>query len=161
MENDRDDKLGCDRWVDLLRYFRDQPWWIWHGGGEGSLSLDGNGRRVGGAAVAGDARPLRRGQAAARIRSYSSRGTGTASGLPRSSRWTRLVSRPDHAATALMILMPKQIAPIVSGTLLDPGGATIVNTVGRKATMDRPMFWEMANPVTRVRVGNISWKKLA
>ena len=60
-----------------------------------------------------------------------------------------------------MTVMPKQRPPMISGTLVDPGGATTAKSVGRKATMVRPMFCEMANPVTRVRVGNSSWKKLA
>ena len=50
---------------------------------------------------------------------------------------------------------------MISGTLVDPGGATTAKTVGRNAAMARPMFCEIANPVTRVRVGNSSWKKLA
>ena len=45
--------------------------------------------------------------------------------------------------------------------MADPGGAMIAKIVGRNAVMARPMFCEIANPVTRVRVGNSSWKKLA
>jgi hypothetical protein len=60
-----------------------------------------------------------------------------------------------------MSVMPRQTAPMINGTLAVPGGATMANTVGRKATMARLTFWEIANPVTRVRVGNISWKKQA
>jgi len=87
--------------------------------------------------------------------------TGTASGLPRSLRWIREVSGADQAAIAPTTVRARQRPPMISGTLLDPGGATIANTVGRNATMVRPMFCERANPVTRVRVGNSSWKKLA
>jgi hypothetical protein len=57
----------------------------------------------------------------------------------------RWVSRLDQAAMAPMIVMPKQMAPMVSGTWLDPGGATIAKTAGRNATMERLMFWEMGH----------------
>ena len=36
-----------------------------------------------------------------------------------------------------------------------------VNRVGRNAVIARPTFCETANPVTRMRIGNCSWKKVA
>src|SRR5689334_13254700 len=75
-----------------------------------------------------------RGHAAAstRIRSYCSEGTGTASAVPRSLRCTRNVSGENHAAAAPINVMTTHAPPIFSGTLVDPGGATRANTVGRK-----------------------------
>ena len=55
-----------------------------------------------------------------------------------------------------MIVMPNVIAPIVIGTLVEPGGATEANSAGSSAVMVVPMFCEIAMAVTRVRVGNSS-----
>jgi hypothetical protein len=58
-----------------------------------------------------------------RARSYSSAGTGVASRLPRSLRWTRNVSRALKQAIAAMTAQPKVKLPTISGTF-DSGGAT-------------------------------------
>ena len=55
---------------------------------------------------------------AARRRSYSSRGIGLASGLPRSFRWIRNVSRALYAAMAAMIASPNVMLPTVQTTFI-------------------------------------------
>ena len=37
----------------------------------------------------------------------------------------------------------------------------MVNTAGRSEAIARPTFCDTANPVTRMRIGNCSWKKVA
>src|SRR3977135_3244555 len=94
--------------------------------------------------------------ASARLISYSAFAIGTALGLPRSLILTRKVSLAVMAATAAMIVMPKAMAPTVTGMLAEPGGATVANSAGRRAVVVVPTFWEIAIAETRVRVGNSS-----
>ena len=51
-----------------------------------------------------------------RIRSYSSRGIGTAFLLPRSLRWIRKVARADQQAIAAMIANPRVLLPTTQMT---------------------------------------------
>ena len=55
-----------------------------------------------------------------------------------------------------MIVTPKAIAPTISGTLVEPGGATVANSAGSSAVMVVPMFCAIAIAETRVRVGKSS-----
>ena len=55
-----------------------------------------------------------------------------------------------------MTVMPKAIAPIVSGISVEPGGATKANSAGSSAVIIVPTFCEIAIAVTRVRVGKSS-----
>ena len=55
-----------------------------------------------------------------------------------------------------MIVTPKVIAPMVSGMLLEPGGATAAKSAGSRAVIVVPIFCAMAIAVTRVLVGNSS-----
>jgi hypothetical protein len=48
----------------------------------------------------------------------------------------------------------------MSGTLVEPGGATAANKAGRSAVMVVPTFCEIAIAETRVRVWNSSGQKL-
>ena len=57
--------------------------------------------------------------------------------------------------------MPKVTEPITSGTFVDPGGAMAVKMLGKSDAIIRPTFCDTANPVTRIRIGNCSWKKVA
>jgi len=51
---------------------------------------------------------------------------------------------------------PKASAPTVSGTFVEPGGASVANKAGKNAVSMVPMFWAIAMPETRARVGNSS-----
>ena len=55
-----------------------------------------------------------------------------------------------------MMVMPKAMAPTVSGTLVEPGGATVANSAGSSAVIVVPMFCEIAIAETRLRVWNSS-----
>src|SRR6185503_13180200 len=99
--------------------------------------------------------------AAARSRSYSTRGIGAASGLPRSFRCTRKVSLAANVHKAATIVRANVAPPMISGTLDVPGGAMAAKIAGRNAAVARPMFCDTAKPVTRVLVGNSSWKNVA
>ncbi len=55
-----------------------------------------------------------------------------------------------------MTVTPKAKAPIVSGTLAEPGGATAAKSAGRSAVSMVPMFCAIAIPETRARVGKSS-----
>ena len=48
-----------------------------------------------------------------------------------------------------MTATPSVMLPIVKGMLLEPGGATAVNSAGRKALMAVPMFCPIAIAETR------------
>jgi hypothetical protein len=66
------------------------------------------------------------------------------------------VSWAVPAATAAMIVTAKVIVPIVSGMLVEPGGATAAKSAGSRAVTVVPTFWEIAIAETRVRVWNSS-----
>ena len=55
-----------------------------------------------------------------------------------------------------MAVTPKANAPTVSGTLAEPGGATVANSAGNSAVSIVPMFCAIAMPETRARVGKSS-----
>src|SRR5215468_8197034 len=94
--------------------------------------------------------------ASARFLSYSALAIGTAFGLPRSLIFIRKVSLAVMAASAAITVMPKAIAPTVTGILAEPGGATAANRAGSRAVMVVPIFCDIAIADTRVRVGNSS-----
>src|ERR1700750_1474024 len=94
--------------------------------------------------------------ASARFLSYSALVICTPAGLPRSLMLTRKVSLAVMAASAAITVMPKAIAPTVTGILAEPGGATVANRGGSRAGMAVPYFSDFAIAQTRVRVGNSS-----
>ena len=54
------------------------------------------------------------------------------------------------------MVTPNAITPTVKGTLVQPGGATVANKAGKNAVSIVPIFWAIAMPETRARVGNSS-----